>query len=62
MDFGTAVIGETLKRSITLSNLGGLGTKFDFFKVTGELLHCHGNLAVMYAYIFVVLICARRIS
>lgn len=56
MDFGTAVIGETLKRSITLSNLGGLGTKFDFFKVTGELLHCHGNLAVMYAYIFVVLI------
>ncbi|PVD35401.1 hypothetical protein C0Q70_02363 [Pomacea canaliculata] len=39
VDFGTAVIGETLKRSITLSNLGGLGTKFDFFKVTGMKQH-----------------------
>ena len=36
IDFGTTVIGETLKRSFTLSNRGALGTKFDFFKVTGE--------------------------
>ena len=36
IDFGTTVIGETIKRSFTLSNRGALGTKFDFFKVTGE--------------------------
>ncbi|KAL8571941.1 hypothetical protein ACOMHN_026153 [Nucella lapillus] len=35
IDFGTTVIGETMKRSFTLSNRGALGTKFDFFKVTG---------------------------
>ncbi|GFO21947.1 cilia- and flagella-associated protein 74 [Plakobranchus ocellatus] len=35
VDFGTTVIGETLKRSFTLTNRGALGTKFDFFKVTG---------------------------
>ena len=36
IDFGTTVIGETIRRSFTLSNRGALGTKFDFFKVTGE--------------------------
>ncbi|KAK7093572.1 cilia- and flagella-associated protein 74-like [Littorina saxatilis] len=35
IDFGTTVIGEMMKRSFTLSNRGALGTKFDFFKVTG---------------------------
>ncbi|XP_035828407.1 cilia- and flagella-associated protein 74 [Aplysia californica] len=35
VDFGTTVIGETLKRTFTLTNRGALGTKFDFFKVTG---------------------------
>ncbi|XP_076472381.1 cilia- and flagella-associated protein 74-like isoform X2 [Babylonia areolata] len=35
IDFGTMVIGETVRRSFTLTNRGALGTKFDFFKVTG---------------------------
>ncbi|KAL5014796.1 hypothetical protein ScPMuIL_009066 [Solemya velum] len=35
VEFGTTVIGETLTRSFTLSNKGALGTKFEFFKVTG---------------------------
>ncbi|XP_046572911.1 LOW QUALITY PROTEIN: cilia- and flagella-associated protein 74-like [Haliotis rubra] len=35
VEFGTTVIGETLKRTVTLSNKGALGTKFEFFKVTG---------------------------
>ncbi|KAK7476539.1 hypothetical protein BaRGS_00032219 [Batillaria attramentaria] len=35
IDFGTTVIGETMRRSFTLTNRGALGTKFDFFKVTG---------------------------
>ena len=37
IQFGTTVIDETLKRTFTLTNRGALGTKFDFFKVTGEL-------------------------
>ncbi|XP_061162453.1 cilia- and flagella-associated protein 74-like [Saccostrea echinata] len=36
IDFGTTVIGETLKRTFTLTNKGALGTKFEFFKVTGQ--------------------------
>lgn len=36
IQFGTTVIDETLKRTFTLTNTGALGTKFDFFKVTGE--------------------------
>ena len=35
MDFGTTVIGETLKRTFTLINNGAKGTTFDFYKVTG---------------------------
>ena len=35
IDFGTTVIGETVKRTFVLTNRGALGTKFDFFKVTG---------------------------
>ena len=35
IQFGTTVIDETLKRTFTLTNRGALGTKFDFFKVTG---------------------------
>ncbi|XP_055958483.1 cilia- and flagella-associated protein 74 isoform X1 [Patella vulgata] len=34
-DFGVTVIGETLKRTVTLTNKGAMATKFDFFKVTG---------------------------
>ena len=30
------MIGETLKRTFTLTNKGALGTKFEFFKVTGQ--------------------------
>ncbi|XP_033763578.1 cilia- and flagella-associated protein 74-like isoform X1 [Pecten maximus] len=36
IEFGTTVIGETLKRTFTLTNKGALGTKFEFFKVTGS--------------------------
>lgn len=36
VDFGTSVIGETLSRSITLTNKGALATKFEFYKITGE--------------------------
>lgn len=36
IDFGTTVIGETLKRTFILTNKGALGTKFEFFKVTGQ--------------------------
>ena len=35
VDFGTAVIGETLKRTFTLRNNGALGTTFNFYKITG---------------------------
>ena len=38
IQFGTTVIDETMKRTFTLTNRGALGTKFDFFKVTGEFL------------------------
>ncbi len=34
LDFGTAVIGETLKRSFTLQNAGALGTRFEFCKMS----------------------------
>ncbi|XP_078697450.1 cilia- and flagella-associated protein 74-like [Branchiostoma floridae x Branchiostoma belcheri] len=34
VDFGTQVIGETLKKTITLTNKGALGTKFEFIKVS----------------------------
>ena len=39
IQFGTTVIDETLKRTFTLTNRGALGTKFDFFKVTGEFIN-----------------------
>ncbi|XP_077980899.1 cilia- and flagella-associated protein 74-like isoform X2 [Glandiceps talaboti] len=35
IDYGTQVIGETLKKSITLTNKGALGTTFEFLKITG---------------------------
>ncbi|XP_070561828.1 cilia- and flagella-associated protein 74-like isoform X2 [Ptychodera flava] len=35
IDFSTQVIGETLKKSIMLTNKGALGTKFEFVKTTG---------------------------
>ena len=44
IQFGTTVIDETLKRTFTLTNRGALGTKFDFFKVTGEFLKSSGWL------------------
>ncbi|KAI8795411.1 cilia- and flagella-associated protein 74 [Biomphalaria glabrata] len=34
IDFGTHVIGETLRRTVTLTNNGALGTNFEFFKVS----------------------------
>ncbi|ELU13530.1 hypothetical protein CAPTEDRAFT_225037, partial [Capitella teleta] len=43
VDFGTSVIGETLSRSITLSNKGALPTKFDFYKITADTVR--GNLS-----------------
>lgn len=30
IDFGSYVVGETASRTITLTNIGGLGTKFKF--------------------------------
>ncbi|KAK3105163.1 hypothetical protein FSP39_018521 [Pinctada imbricata] len=36
IDFGTTVIGETLRRTFTLTNKGALGTKYEFFKVDGR--------------------------
>lgn len=38
VEFGTTVIGETLKRTFTLTNNGALGTKYEFFKLTGSKL------------------------
>ena len=35
VDFGTAVIGETLKKTFMLRNNGALGTTFNFYKITG---------------------------
>ncbi len=35
IEYGTSVIGETLKRTFTLRNNGALGTTFDFYKITG---------------------------
>ncbi|XP_038060641.1 cilia- and flagella-associated protein 74-like [Patiria miniata] len=35
IDFGTQVIGETLKKTITLTNNGAKGTNFEFLKITG---------------------------
>ncbi|KAK0056776.1 cilia- and flagella-associated protein 74 [Biomphalaria pfeifferi] len=34
INFGTHVIGETLRRTVTLTNNGALGTNFEFFKVS----------------------------
>ncbi|KAH9495100.1 Cilia- and flagella-associated protein 74 [Bulinus truncatus] len=34
IDFGTHVIGETIKRKVTLTNRGALGTSFTFSKVS----------------------------
>jgi len=33
IDFGTQVVGETIRRSVTLVNKGALGTRFEFQKV-----------------------------
>ncbi len=35
VDFGTQVIGETLKKTIVLTNKGAKGTNFEFIKTTG---------------------------
>ncbi|CAH1773330.1 unnamed protein product [Owenia fusiformis] len=35
VDFGTTVIGETMKQTITLTNNGALTTGFEFIKLTG---------------------------
>lgn len=39
MQFGTSVIGETLKRYVTLTNNGALGTRLMFGKYTGKDHH-----------------------
>ena len=39
VQFGTSVIGETLKRHITLTNNGALGTRLMFGKYTGKDHH-----------------------
>ncbi|CAL1527246.1 unnamed protein product [Lymnaea stagnalis] len=46
IDFGTHVIGETMRRTITLTNKGALGTNFDFSKVTVKAVHSGGSLAI----------------
>lgn len=35
LDFGTSVIGETLKKSVTLTNCGALPATFHFFSKSG---------------------------
>ncbi|KAK2188128.1 hypothetical protein NP493_143g01026 [Ridgeia piscesae] len=35
IDFGVSVIGETLHKSVTLVNRGALGTKVEFYKISG---------------------------
>ena len=39
VQFGTSVIGETLRRHITLTNNGALGTRLMFGKYTGKDHH-----------------------
>lgn len=39
VQFGMSVIGETLKRHITLTNNGALGTRLMFGKYTGKDHH-----------------------
>ena len=34
IDFGSYVVGETASRTITLTNIGGLGTKFKFLRAS----------------------------
>lgn len=34
IDFGSYVVGETTSRTITLTNAGGLGTKFKFLRMS----------------------------
>lgn len=39
VQFGTSVIGETLRRHVTLTNQGALGTRLMFGKYTGKDHH-----------------------
>jgi len=39
VQFGTSVIGETLRKHITLTNHGALGTRLMFGKYTGKDHH-----------------------
>lgn len=34
IDFGSYVVGETASRIVTLTNIGGLGTKFKFLRAS----------------------------
>ncbi|XP_006819212.1 cilia- and flagella-associated protein 74-like [Saccoglossus kowalevskii] len=45
VDFGTQVIGETLKKSITLTNKGALATQFEFVKISGVRPHTMTSMA-----------------
>lgn len=36
LEFGTSVIGETLKKCVTLTNCGALPTTFHFFRKSGD--------------------------
>lgn len=36
LDFGTSVIGETLKKAVTLTNCGALPATFHFFSKSGD--------------------------
>ena len=38
INFGAQVIGETIRRSVTLVNKGALGTRFEFCKVPDKPL------------------------
>ena len=59
IDFGTTVIGETLRRTFTLTNKGALGTKYEFFKVDGRkertVTTAATSLGRMVGFCFIVL-------
>ena len=68
VEFGTTVIGETLKRTFTLNNNGALGTKYEFFKLTGSKLRTVttaetslGRLVSLFISLYLEINCALEI-
>lgn len=55
VDFGTSVVGETLKKTVTLTNAGALPTSFQFFRRSGEqimkLFSCLPVVSIAYLWL-----------